>query len=88
MALRYIYVRLQYRYYQPIKCVFYHILVQFAAFVSQQPMLVGITLPLWAVNFHHGPRFGTVDIVATALCLTGMTISYFADTQLREFMLA
>lgn len=54
-------------------------------------MLVGITLPLWAINLH--PNFdgavplGFIDVIATVGCILGIIIAYFADTQLRQFML-
>lgn len=60
----------------------------FITYVSQQPMLVGVCLPLWAINFDAAKTpFGPFDYLATVLCIAGLTIAYFADTQLREFML-
>eukprot|EP00735_Rhodelphis_limneticus_P011110 TRINITY_DN4169_c0_g1::TRINITY_DN4169_c0_g1_i1::g.2153::m.2153 TRINITY_DN4169_c0_g1::TRINITY_DN4169_c0_g1_i1::g.2153 ORF type:complete len:326 (-),score=39.16,sp/O74507/YJD4_SCHPO/23.21/7e-07,DUF1295/PF06966.7/3.8e-58,PEMT/PF04191.8/1.8e+03,PEMT/PF04191.8/2e+03,PEMT/PF04191.8/1.1e-05,Steroid_dh/PF02544.11/1.7e+03,Steroid_dh/PF02544.11/0.0023,ICMT/PF04140.9/0.03 TRINITY_DN4169_c0_g1_i1:302-1279(-) len=57
----------------------------FAAYISQQIFLVGITLPVLAVHQSNQP-WGLLDTVATVLCLAGITIAYFADTQLRNFM--
>jgi steroid 5-alpha reductase family enzyme len=60
----------------------------FITYVSQQPMLVGVCLPLWAINFDGAKTpFGPLDFLATILCIAGLMIAYFADTQLREFML-
>lgn len=58
----------------------------FAVGLAQQPMLCGITLPLYSINFSRSP-FGFYDLVATALCLSGLIIAGFADNQLRDFML-
>jgi steroid 5-alpha reductase family enzyme len=63
----------------------------FAAFLSQQPMLIGISLPCYAVNFPltgslgAGP-LGRLDIGIAAVCLGGMAFAYLADSQLRTFM--
>ena len=54
-------------------------------------MLLGITLPLWAIHFADAAStpFGTaVDIGATVLCCAGLLCAHFADTQLAEFMAA
>jgi steroid 5-alpha reductase family enzyme len=52
-------------------------------------MLVGITLPLWAVNFSTkaaaSAPIGTLDIIAATLCVCGITIGFFADTQLYNY---
>eukprot|EP00854_Cymbomonas_tetramitiformis_P021046 gene21046-25255_t len=58
----------------------------FAVGLAQQPMLCGITLPLYSTNFSSTP-FSFCDLAATALCLSGLTIAGFADNQLRNFML-
>jgi steroid 5-alpha reductase family enzyme len=60
----------------------------FAAFVSQQPMLVGLTLPLWAVHFGADTtgEWGVIDMCANFLCIIGIVVAYVADTELREFM--
>ncbi|KAL6070683.1 3-oxo-5-alpha-steroid dehydrogenase [Balamuthia mandrillaris] len=60
------------------------------AFVSQQPMLVGICLPLYAVHHGNGEAWGLSwgEGLCAAGCVAGLWIAYVADTQLREFMLA
>ena len=59
----------------------------FVAFLSQQAMLVGLCLPLYAVNA-RAPAWNAVDTLATLLCLAGIAIAHVADTQLRRFMVA
>jgi steroid 5-alpha reductase family enzyme len=59
----------------------------FSAYVSQQVLLVGVTLPLWAVNFHHGPEFGAADMISLGCCMLALLISNVSDRQLRTFML-
>jgi steroid 5-alpha reductase family enzyme len=50
-------------------------------------MLVGITLPLWAVNLSTiKSSFSIIDVIATIGCVAGIVIAYFADTQLYNFM--
>ena len=46
---------------------------------------MGITLPFWAVYSSRAP-FGLLDILACVLCLSGIALAYFADTQLYEFV--
>jgi len=58
----------------------------FYAYLSQQVMLVGLTLPLWAVSFRSAP-LGAADLLCAAGALTGIVIAYVADNQLRAFML-
>jgi steroid 5-alpha reductase family enzyme len=73
----------------------------FVTYLSQQPMLVGITLPFYAVHNSVQP-FNAWDVLAgtlkgcqfihilkietAILSLAGITVAYFADTQLRSFM--
>jgi steroid 5-alpha reductase family enzyme len=59
----------------------------FYAFLSQQFMLVGLTLPLWAVSFRPQP-FGVLDGLFAAGALSGVAIAAVADNQLRAFMRA
>mmetsp|Transcript_6023 Transcript_6023/g.6157 ORF Transcript_6023/g.6157 Transcript_6023/m.6157 type:complete len:352 (+) Transcript_6023:147-1202(+) len=59
----------------------------FLAYLSQQVMLVGVTLPLWAVNFNQGMKFGFPDYLSLASCLVALLISYVADKQLRNYMI-
>ena len=53
-------------------------------------MLVGVTLPLWAIHF--GPNctvaFSIEDVIANCLCTIGIVVAYIADTELFEFMTA
>ena len=51
-------------------------------------MLVGISLPLYSVCFgsEAAKPLGILDGVATILCITGLMIAYFADNQLRAYM--
>lgn len=52
-------------------------------------MIVGISLPLYSVCF--GPDvykpWGLLDNLAVVFCLAGITIAYFSDNTLREFMI-
>lgn len=57
----------------------------FYAFVSQQIMLVGLTLPYWAIQTTARP-FGGADIAIAATAVAGIAIAYFADTQLARYM--
>lgn len=57
----------------------------FYAYLSQQLMLVGLTLPLWAVSFRPA-TLGWGDALCSAGALAGIAIAYFADNQLRRFM--
>jgi len=57
----------------------------FYVHLAQQVMLVGLTLPLWAVHFRAAP-FGAADVVLVGLALTGIGIAGVADTTLDAFM--
>lgn len=59
---------------------------QFLAYLSQHLLLVGITLPLWAVNFFPGREFGFPDYLSLGCCMVGLMVSNVADRQLRIFM--
>eukprot|EP01088_Endostelium_zonatum_P009147 TRINITY_DN2234_c0_g2_i1.p1 TRINITY_DN2234_c0_g2~~TRINITY_DN2234_c0_g2_i1.p1 ORF type:complete len:345 (+),score=43.67 TRINITY_DN2234_c0_g2_i1:65-1099(+) len=62
----------------------------FLAYVSQQPEVGGLTLPMWAVNLSPSARdrpFGVIDVILIVTALIGITVAYFADTQLRNFIL-
>ena len=51
-------------------------------------MLVGVTLPYWAINFSdhaQGLGISIADIFLLLLGLTGITIASIADNQLYEF---
>ncbi|KAL0366014.1 UNVERIFIED_CONTAM: hypothetical protein Sradi_3491500 [Sesamum radiatum] len=57
----------------------------FAVYLSQQVFLMGICLPLYAVH-SKDRQLNIWDLVAALVCLTGVTIAYFADTQLHNFV--
>ncbi|KAJ3679801.1 hypothetical protein LUZ60_016079 [Juncus effusus] len=57
----------------------------FAVYLSQQVFLIGICLPMYAIHSSNQP-FSIYDLTATLTCFTGITIAYFADTQLDKFM--
>lgn len=53
--------------------------------VILQMFLVGICLPFYIVHSVDKP-LDVWDFVAVAVCLCGIVIAYFADTQLHEFV--
>ncbi|XP_068650486.1 uncharacterized protein C594.04c isoform X2 [Aristolochia californica] len=57
----------------------------FAVYLVQQVFLVGICLPIYAVYSSEEP-WNIWDIVATLVCLSGIVIAYFADTQLFNYV--
>ncbi|KAK8693686.1 hypothetical protein V6N13_071258 [Hibiscus sabdariffa] len=57
----------------------------FSVYVSQQIFLIGICLPLYVVHSVDKP-LSMWDFVAVGICLCGIAIAYFADTQLHHFM--
>ncbi|CAA6656434.1 unnamed protein product [Spirodela intermedia] len=57
----------------------------FAVYLSQQVFLIGICLPMYAVHSSNRP-WGAWDSLAAAVCIAGITIAYFADTQLHRFV--
>ncbi|KAJ6400842.1 hypothetical protein OIU84_016297 [Salix udensis] len=57
----------------------------FSVYASQQMFLVGICLPFYIVHSVDKP-LDVWDFVAVAVCLCGIVIAYFADTQLHEFV--
>jgi len=54
-------------------------------YLAQQIFLVGVTLPFLAI-FTSSQPWNAWDWVATGMCITGVVGAYFADTQLRNFM--
>lgn len=58
----------------------------FAVYLSQQVMLIGICMPLYAVNFDSRKPWNLLDTLSVFLCLVGIVIAYFSDTQLHEFV--
>jgi len=59
----------------------------FYVYVAQQPMLVGLTLPFFAIHWRHAP-LGPFDVVFAALALAGLGIAHLADASLDRFMRA
>ena len=57
----------------------------FYVYAAQQVMLVGLTLPLFAVHFRKSP-LGTTEFVLTLLAVAGIGIAHLADTSLDRFM--
>jgi steroid 5-alpha reductase family enzyme len=57
----------------------------FYVYVAQQFMLVGLTLPFYAIEFRDAP-LGVGDWVLAALALSGLWIAHTADTSLDSFM--
>lgn len=57
----------------------------FPVYLLQQGLLVGLTLPFWAIHVH--PRgFDAVDLIIAAFALAGIVIAHLADTQLHAFV--
>lgn len=56
----------------------------FSLYFSQQILLIGISLPLYAIHSVDNP-LNIWDFVAAGVCLCGIIIAYFADTQLHNF---
>lgn len=57
----------------------------FAVGLAQQPMLVGISLPAFSVH-RSDTALSSVDLLAVACCVTGLSLAYVADTELHRFM--
>ncbi|KAJ8650299.1 hypothetical protein MRB53_003322 [Persea americana] len=57
----------------------------FAVYLSQQVFLVGICLPMYAVHSSE-KQWNAWDFVAMTICISGIVIAYFADTQLHSFV--
>jgi len=57
----------------------------FVVHLAQHAMLVGLTLPFWAISFRVDP-LGPIDVVSFVLALVGIGIARAADTQLDRFM--
>eukprot|EP00755_Sulcionema_specki_P035941 Sspe_Gene.105926::Locus_83036_Transcript_1_1_Confidence_1.000_Length_1094::g.105926::m.105926 len=56
----------------------------FAVGLAQQPMLVGISYPMYPASIT--PGWTATDCLATALCLCGLVVAGVADTQLFNYM--
>ena len=64
----------------------YFFLEQFLlVYLAQHAMLIGLTLPFWAISFRSAP-FGPLDALAFAGAIAGIAIARAADTQLDVFM--
>ncbi|XP_058086197.1 uncharacterized protein C594.04c-like [Magnolia sinica] len=57
----------------------------FSVYASQQVFLIGICLPMYAVHSSEKP-WNAWDTIAAIVCLSGVIIAYFADTQLFNFV--
>ena len=57
----------------------------FVVHLMQHAMLVGLTLPFWAIAFRDVP-FGVLDALFAMLAALGLVIARTADTQLDRFM--
>ncbi|KAI3934495.1 hypothetical protein MKW92_034869 [Papaver armeniacum] len=57
----------------------------FAVYVSQQVFLIGICFPMYAIHSVE-KTWGMWDVLATLVCLSGIVIAYYADTQLNKFV--
>ncbi|XP_061998572.1 uncharacterized protein C594.04c-like [Rosa rugosa] len=57
----------------------------FAVYLSQQVFLIGICLPLYVIHSVNVP-LNMWDFVAIIVCISGIVVAYFADTQLHEFV--
>ncbi len=57
----------------------------FVVHAAQQVMLIGLTLPYWALSF-RSPELAALDLVFAGAALAGIAIAGVADTQLDAFM--
>ncbi|KAF5177487.1 Translocase of chloroplast [Thalictrum thalictroides] len=57
----------------------------FAVYISQQVLMMGVCLPMYAVHSVDKP-WNMWDTSATLICVCGIICAYFADTQLHEFL--
>ncbi|VFQ78107.1 unnamed protein product [Cuscuta campestris] len=57
----------------------------FAVYLSQQVFIMGICMPLYVVHSENKP-WNFWDFVAITMCSSGITIAYYADTQLHDFV--
>ncbi|KAK2993128.1 hypothetical protein RJ640_006815 [Escallonia rubra] len=57
----------------------------FAIYCSQQVFLIGVSLPLYVVHSVDQP-WNTWDFVAISVCVCGIVVAYYADTQLYDFV--
>ncbi|XP_052170689.1 uncharacterized protein C594.04c [Diospyros lotus] len=57
----------------------------FSVYLSQQVFLMGVCLPFYFIHSVDKP-WNFWDSVAVIVCITGILVAYFADTQLHEFV--
>ncbi|XP_027100186.1 uncharacterized protein C594.04c [Coffea arabica] len=57
----------------------------FAVYLSQQVFLMGICMPMYVIHLEN-KQLDILDFVGIAICLSGIAIAYFADTQLHDFV--
>ena len=57
----------------------------FYVYFAQQFMLVGLSLPFWALSFSDAPM-SAIDGVFVMLAMFGLLVAHVADTELDQFM--
>ncbi|XP_041001535.1 uncharacterized protein C594.04c-like [Juglans microcarpa x Juglans regia] len=57
----------------------------FAVYLCQQVFLIGVSLPLYVVHSINKP-LNIWDFIAVIVCVCGIIVAYYADTQLHEFV--
>ncbi|CAM8931839.1 unnamed protein product [Rhodiola kirilowii] len=57
----------------------------FTVYLPQQIFLIGLCLPMYVIHSVNKP-LNLWDIVALSICVAGIIVAYFADTQLHEFV--
>ncbi|KAK7258398.1 hypothetical protein RIF29_23972 [Crotalaria pallida] len=58
----------------------------FAIYLPQQVFLIGLSLPFYVVHSINNHPLNVWDLVAIVICVSGIIIAYFADTQLYNFV--
>ncbi|WJX80475.1 hypothetical protein P8452_63469 [Trifolium repens] len=58
----------------------------FSIYLPHQLLLIGLSLPLYVIHSVSHP-FNIWDLVAVLVCLSGILLAYFADTQLYNFVI-
>ncbi|KAK9743261.1 hypothetical protein RND81_03G227200 [Saponaria officinalis] len=56
----------------------------FTIYFAQQIFLMGVTLPYYIIHTVEAP-WSIWDVVAISMCMTGIILAYYADTELHEF---
>ncbi|XAR67485.1 3-oxo-5-alpha-steroid 4-dehydrogenase (NADP(+)) [Bertholletia excelsa] len=57
----------------------------FSVYLSQQVFLIGTCLPIYVVHSMDKP-WNFWDSIASAICIVGIVIAYYADTQLHNYV--